>query len=159
MAVSVFSWEDVTADDLSSTSRKDVLFLGAAAANSDELETSLRQARDISRLLESLEKIQIILATGYHQPAQRYLQAIHEVSICLEEALQCCGDERGNGLLALLSEAEPAEAEDESRSLLIAMYRDSPGQLWEMLAHDIWAIELAAKARFFIPLKSVENTL
>ena len=135
------------ADELSSTSCKDVLLLGGAAANSEELEASLRHTRDISHLLESLEEISVLLETGYDQPAQRYLQAIHAVSICLEEALKCSADESGNGLLDLRLEEESVEVADESKSFLTALYRNSPGQLWEMLAHDIWAIQSAAKGR------------
>jgi len=132
-------------DELSFLSREDLLLLGAAAANREELEVSLENAIDITSLLGSLEKVCTLLELA-DRPAQQCLQAIRKVSIDLEEALKGCHHDGGRGLLDLLLEGQSAEAVDESRSLMLAMYRDSPSLLWEMVAHDVWAIKAAAQA-------------
>jgi hypothetical protein len=121
-----------------------LLFLGAAAANSDQLETSLTFAPDMIGLLASLGKAWSLFGVA-DQPVQKYLQAVGEVSMQLKEVLKSCVDEKGHGLLDLLLEEEPAEAATESKNLLEAMYRKSPAKLWEMVAHDVWAIKKAAQ--------------
>ena len=131
-------------DELSSTSQRDLLFLGAAAANSDELEASLGLATDISELLASLGKAWSQFGVP-DQPAQKYLQAVRELSLQLKDVLRSCVDKRGNGLLDLLLDEESAEAASDSKHLMEMLYRESPGLLWEMVAHDVWAIRKAAQ--------------
>lgn len=134
----------VDTDVLDSTCQKDLLFLGAAAANSDELETSLSLASDIKGLLASLGKAcrQFEVA---EQPTAIYLWAIREASSQLEEVLKSCVDESGKGLLHLLLKEKSAEAASDRKLLMEMLYRESPGQLWETVAHDVWAIREAAQ--------------
>ena len=132
------------ADVLDSTYQKDLLFLGAAAANSDELETSLSLASDIGDLLASLGKAckQFEVA---EQPTRIYLRAIREASTQLEEVLLSCVDEGGKGLLDLLLKEKSAEVVSDRKLLMELLYRQSPGQLWETAAQDVWVIREAVQ--------------